>query len=106
MHLPDFLTCQPTGEIRLTGHRIGVYHVVHYYNNGYSAEMLACQYPTLSLALIHKVIAFYLENKAEVGSYVSDCKAALAQQRSANPQRLDLAALRERLAETHGAQTL
>ena len=63
--LPDFLTREATGEIRLSGHRIGLFHVVHYYNEGYSAEMLVCQFPTLPLALIHKVIGFYLENKAD-----------------------------------------
>ena len=44
MTLPDFL-CDDDGEIRLRGHRIGLYHVVARYNEGYSAEMLACQFP-------------------------------------------------------------
>ena len=39
MNLPDFLTPEPTGEIRVTGHRIGLFHIVQYYNDGYSAEM-------------------------------------------------------------------
>jgi len=29
-----------------------------YYNEGYSAKMLVEQFPTLELAVIHKVIAF------------------------------------------------
>ena len=28
MTLPDFLTRESTGEIRLTGRRVGLYHVV------------------------------------------------------------------------------
>jgi uncharacterized protein (DUF433 family) len=98
MNLPDFLIRETTGEIRLRGHRIGLYHVVTYYNDGYSAEMLACQYPTLPLALIHNTIGFYLDNRAEVDAYVTDCHESLREQRTANPRRLPLAALRDRLA--------
>jgi len=105
MNLPDFLTREATGEIRLTGHRIGLYHVVHYYNDGHSAEMLTCQHPTLSLALIHKVLGFYLENKGDVDAYVAACQEALREQRAANPHRLPLVSLRERLAALHGAES-
>jgi uncharacterized protein (DUF433 family) len=58
MTLPDFLTQAPDGEIRLAGHRIGLFHVVQGYNEGESAEMLASRYPTLPLSLVHKAIAF------------------------------------------------
>jgi len=97
MNLPDYLTQETTGEIRVTGHRIGLFHLVHYYNDGYSAEMLVCQYPTLSLALVHKVIAFYLENRAQVDAYVAACHDELVRQHAANPSRIDVAALRQRL---------
>jgi uncharacterized protein (DUF433 family) len=96
MTLPDFLHEANYGEILLTGHRIGLYHVVTFYNEGYSPEMLACQFPTLPLALVHKIIAFYLENQQEVDEYVGREKAAVAQQR-ATGKHLDITALRERL---------
>ena len=98
MTLPDFLTEWPYGEIMLQGHRIGLYHVVYYYNEGYSAEMLACQFPTLPLALIHKVIAFYLENKLEVDEYMKQTQAEIDRQR-AEGKHVDLAELRERLTK-------
>lgn len=82
MTLPDFLHEAKYGEILLTGHRIGLYHVVKFYNEGYSPEMLLGQFPTLPLALIHKVIAFYLENRREVDDYVAWEDAAVAQQRA------------------------
>ena len=56
-----------------------------------------CQYPTLSLALIHKVIAFYLENRTEVDRYVATCNDELSRQRGTNPKRLDVTTLRQRL---------
>jgi uncharacterized protein (DUF433 family) len=97
MTLPDFLTRDSGGAIHLTGHRIGLFHLVRYYNEGYSPEMLVCQYPTLPLALVHKVIAFYLENRAAVDAYVAACRDELSRQRAANPRRIDVAALRQRL---------
>ena len=61
--LPDCLHWSSDGEIRVVGHRIGLYHLIFFYNEGFSAEMLLCQFPTLELVAIHKVIAFYLENR-------------------------------------------
>jgi hypothetical protein len=46
VQLPAFLTQLQDGDIRLTGHRIGLYHLVRHYNEGESAEMLAAPYPT------------------------------------------------------------
>jgi uncharacterized protein (DUF433 family) len=97
MELPDFLTQSTDGEIRMAGHRIGLYHLVQYYNEGESAEMLASRYPTLPLALVHKVIAFYLDHQPEVDAYIGTCVAALNQQRG-EARRLELSALRQRLS--------
>ena len=104
MILPDFLSKETTGEIRLRGHRLGLFHLVHYYNEGNSAEMLVCQYPTLSLALAHKVIAFYLENQDDVDGYLAACRAELTQQRLSNPRRINVATLRQRLEAMQRAE--
>jgi uncharacterized protein (DUF433 family) len=97
LQLPEFLTQSPDGEICLTGHRIGLYHLVQHYNDGDSAEMLAARYPTLPLALVHRVIAFYLDNQRDVDAYIAACAAAINQeQQGATP--LDLNALRGRLS--------
>lgn len=101
--LPEFLTRDPDGFIHLTGHRVGLQHLVYYYNEGYSAEMLLADYPTLSLALIHKVIAFYLENRGEVDHYVAQCEAEFNAQRSAAAKGPSTDELRERLAAIEGA---
>ena len=85
------------GEIRLTGHRIDLYHFVYYYNEGYSAEMLLCQFPTLRLALIHKVIAFYLDNRTEVDAYVAEVQAQIQEQRATGLHVPGLVELRKRL---------
>jgi uncharacterized protein (DUF433 family) len=104
MHLPDFLTQDTLGSIRLTGHRIGLMHLVHYYNEGYSPEMILCDYPTLSLALIYKIIAFYLENKQELDAYIARCQEEIEQQRATAPRGPSLADLRQRLEAEHRAK--
>jgi uncharacterized protein (DUF433 family) len=96
MTLPEFLTRHEKGEIRLSGHRIDLFHLVFYYNEGYSAEMLLGQFPTLNLALIHKVIAFYLENQAEVDAYLARCEAEIERHRAATPLAPTLEELRAR----------
>jgi uncharacterized protein (DUF433 family) len=91
MKLPDFLTEWPFGEIVLTGHRIGLYHVVEGYNQGYSPEQLHEEYPTLPLELINKVLAFYKENQSEVDAYMVRFRAECDRQHE------EYAALRARL---------
>ena len=98
--LPDFLVSTADGDIVLRGHRIGLYHVVQRYNDGYSPEMLVCQYPTLTLSLVHRVIAFYLDRRADVDAYVADYGRDL-QQQAASVKRLELAELRDRLDALH-----
>ena len=102
MHLPEFLAQAQDGEIRIAGHRIGLYHLIDHYNEGESAEMLACRYPSLPLALVHKVLAFYLENQAEVDSYLAACSVAMDNERQ-SARALDLGALRRRLANQNPA---
>jgi uncharacterized protein (DUF433 family) len=109
--LPPCLHWHPDGEIRLVGHRIGLYHFIYYYNQGYTAEMLQCQFPTLGLALIHKVIVFYLEHKSEVDHYVEQYRAELDQLRAAGIHAPSVAELRKRLEarqrdEAVGAQRI
>lgn len=71
MQLPDFLEADDHGFIQVRGHRVGLHHVLRVYQEGYSPEMILDQYPTLPLAVIHKTIAFYLENRTEVDAYVA-----------------------------------
>src|SRR5438105_15744654 len=104
MTLPEFLVEASDGEIRVTGHRIGLVNLLHYYNEGYSPEMVVGQYPTLPLALVHKVIAFYLENQSEVDKYVATSMGELARQRASSQRSIDWEALRLRLEAERRAQ--
>ena len=82
MKLPDFLTEEAYGSIRVAGHRIALTHLVTFYNMGHSVEQLAEDFPTLSADVIQKVIDFYHQNKAEVDAYVAACEAEMERQRA------------------------
>ncbi len=105
MTLPDFLMQTEDGEITLTGHRIGLFHLVRYYREGHSPEMLACQYPSLPLPLIHKTIAYYLENQAEVDAGFALWGQDLDRQRGQAAGRVDWAELRRRLEARRSAES-
>jgi uncharacterized protein (DUF433 family) len=94
--LPDFLTRDPDGYVRLTGHRVGLKDVIPLYNEGFSVEMLAGQFPTLPLALLHKVVAFYLERQQDCDAYLRFEQDAVLRQR-ADATGPTLAELRARL---------
>src|SRR5687767_13135714 len=95
---PGVLEEDAWGQVYLVGHRITLFDIVHFYNEGYSAEMLAIHFPTLSLAHVHKVIAFYLENAPAVDRYVTREVEAIAKQRAEAKPGPTLNELRRRLA--------
>ena len=97
MDLPEFLAQDRYGYIHLAGHRIGLRHVVELYNDTYTPEMLRDHFPTLPLALVHKVLAFYLENRVAVDAYIQQSREAVARQAAAPQPGPDAAELRRRI---------
>jgi uncharacterized protein (DUF433 family) len=103
MMLPEFLVQDADGYIHLAGHRIGLQDVAYYYHEGCSAEELCEVFPTLPLAMVHKVIAFYLDHTAEAYRYFAACETEIERQRATTPQGPDLTELRRRLAAKQAA---
>jgi hypothetical protein len=99
MNLPDFLTKEEDGLIRVNIPRIGLAELVHHYNQHWSPEMLCCQYPALPLALIHEVIAFYQENRSEVDAYIARTESG--RQYGPAPMNLAMVELRRLLEARH-----
>lgn len=97
MTLPDFLEADDGGFVHMTGHRIGLHHLVRMYADGSSVEAIAAEYPSLPLALIHRVIAFYLENQSDVDAYVAEHDREIARQIALGPKAPLVAELRRRL---------
>ena len=103
MIMPDYLTEDEHGYIHVTGHRVGLQDVIYYYNEGYSPEGLLEAFPTLTLSIVHKVIAFYLDHKTEVDVYAANSDAEVARQRATAPRGPDSVELRRRLAMRQSA---
>jgi uncharacterized protein (DUF433 family) len=97
MDLPEFLTQDKFGYIHPVGHRVGIRHVLELYRDGYTADRLVDEFPTLSLTLIRDIIAFYEANRAEVDAYIARCQAEVARQAAAPRQGPDAAELGRRM---------
>jgi len=96
MKLPPFLTEVEYGAIRLTGHRIGLYHVLSYHlERGLGEEALHERFPTLTREHIRDALEFYAQNKAEVDAYLARYKAELDRQQREG-RHIDQEELRQR----------
>lgn len=60
------------GVIRVAGTRIPLDNIVYNYQRGMSAEEIADNYSTLSLADVYAAITFYLCNQVEVEAYLQE----------------------------------
>lgn len=103
VQLPDSLHWQD-GEVRFVGHRIGLYHVLTFYRDGYSPEMLIGQYPTLTLLQIHRAIVFYLENRDAVDRYLDEYSAELTRLEENHRSTVDWDSLRARFEAMQQAE--
>lgn len=99
MKLPEFLfECTPDA-IRLTGSRIGLEHVIAPFKEGRSPEMIFQELDGPSLALIYKVIAFYLENRDEIDNYLERVAAIEARNEAEHPPSTAMIEMRRQAEE-------
>lgn len=85
------------GAVRVGGTRVTLDSVVNAYRDGSSAEEIAEQFPTLSLADVHAVIAYYLSHRSEVEEYLASREAEADELRRDIETQDDRHGLRERL---------
>ena len=101
--LPPCLHWHPDGEIRVAGHRIGLYTVMKRHQAGCTPEEILEELPTLSLEDIQEITAFYRENQELVDAYVEDYRAELQRQEAAyepSPAALRIRRMMEEKART------
>src|SRR4051812_32710279 len=101
--LPNCLHWSPDGEVRVVGHRIGLYSVIDRHQSGHSDEEILEEFSTLSLDEIRRIIAFYRANQHEVGAYVQEYRDELRRQEEAyvpSPAALRIRRLMEEKART------
>ncbi len=67
------------------------------FNKGATPEEIVQQYPSMTLADVYAVIAYYLRSKVEVDSYVQERAQQAERVRQENEARFNPIGIRERL---------
>lgn len=97
---PPPLTAGADGIVRVRGRRVTLDTldtVVSAFAEGATAEAIVHQYPTLALADVYAVIAYYLQQRAAVDAYLAERQRQAAAIRAHNEARADSTGIRERL---------
>lgn len=91
------LTTDADGVVRVGNTRVTLDTVLQAFTDGATAEEIAQQYPSVSLADIYQVIAYYLRCPSEVEAYLQQRKGQGQAVRSENEARFDPQGVRNRL---------
>lgn len=84
------------GVVRVGGTRVTLDTLVAAFDAGATAEEILQQYPSLALADVYSVIAYYLRHQSEVRASITRQQQA-AHVRKENERRFDSSGVRERL---------
>jgi uncharacterized protein (DUF433 family) len=85
------------GVLRLSGTRVTLDTIVAAFNEGATAEEIAQQYPSVTLADVYQVIGYYLRHATELEPYFARRRDAAAETRQANESQAPPEGVRERL---------
>ena len=100
---PVLMTVDEDGMVRIAGTRVTLDTVVACYQQGDSAEAIANSFPTLALADVYRIIAYYLRHQEEVDHYIAQNELQANELRRAHEQEYGnqptLAALKARRAQ-------
>ncbi len=93
------LTTGQDGVVRIGKSRVTLDTVVYAFKDGANAEEILERYPSLQLADIYSVIAYYLlhRTEVEVDTYLKDREAFRVEVRRENESRFPSTGLREKL---------
>jgi uncharacterized protein (DUF433 family) len=85
------------GVMLVSQTRVTVDTIVSAFNDGATAEEISFQYPSVPLADVYSVIAYYLHNKKQVDAYLKRREKIAREIRKQNEKRFDQSGIRERL---------
>jgi|OpeIllAssembly_1097287.scaffolds.fasta_scaffold1770008_1 uncharacterized protein (DUF433 family) len=104
-HRPDLLTLTPEGSIRIVGTRIAIESIIQSFRDGATPEEICQDFPSLSLAQVYDVLAFYLSHQADVEVYLREQAQAseVVRQELQTRHAAFLSNLRKRLATRRSA---
>lgn len=70
MQVEDYFEFIQPDYIRIKGHRLGIEHVLDYYKDGYKAEEITRELPSLSLDKVEAAIAYYWQHRKKMDGYL------------------------------------
>jgi uncharacterized protein (DUF433 family) len=85
------------GVVRVGGTRVTIDTVIYAFLEGATAEEIAQQYPSLSLADIYSVISYYLNQSDQVNLYLQKRESFSLSVKLQNESRYDPNGIRDRL---------
>src|SRR5262249_5299746 len=85
------------GTIRVGGTRVTLDTIIGAFNSGATAEEIIQQYPSVGLADVYSVIAYYLRHQTDVETYLADRRQQAAKLREEIERKFDSSGIRERL---------
>lgn len=91
------LTPGHDGVVRIAATRVTLDTLVAAFRAGATAEEIVHQYPSLELADVYAVIAYYLRRQAEVDAYLEGRRSEIDAVRAENESRFDPHGIRGRL---------
>lgn len=94
---PIPLEVDANGVVRVGGTRITLDTIVAAFSQGATAEEITHQYPSLHLADVYAVIAYYLRQREAVESYLQHRQKEADNTRKQNESRFDPNGVRDRL---------
>jgi uncharacterized protein (DUF433 family) len=94
---PIPLVFGPDGVMRMRGTRVPLETVQAAFAEGATAEEIAQQYPSISLADVYQVIGYFLRHSSELESYLARRRRESRETREANESKCPPAGIRDRL---------
>ncbi len=85
------------GVIRVGGTRVTLDTIVATFDAGATAEEIVQQYPSVALADVSSVIAYYLRHQTDLEPYLTERRQQSAEVRELNEKRFDPSGIRARL---------
>jgi len=98
------LKADSDGVMRVGETRVTLDTVVHAFEQGHTAEEIVSHYPALKLADVYAVIAYYLNNQAEVLTYLRQQQEEAQKIWEQIESKADYQAFRQRLLARHQAK--
>ena len=91
------LVTGPDGVMRVRGTRVTLETMVAAFTEGATAEEIAQQYPSASLADIYQVIGYYLRHSTELEPYFAERQQIMGDTKQINESRWPPHGIRDRL---------